>query len=462
MLLSQQMRERRDAKQAELDALVNATETRGATNMTDEEFDVFVTRSATLRKELDAADVRVAELVETEAAEARAAAARVEVGAVEKVEHYSPAQVNDPPVYVRDGSTGHSYFRDLALANTAEGQESRSAVDRLRRNGKAAAAEQRALGNTNATGGSGGEFSPPSFLVQDWIALLRPGRVTADLFTKAPIPPGRSSISIPKVMTGNTVALQSTQNTLLAQTDMTTASVTTGFATIGGKAVWSQQLMDQSEIPFDQIIATDLAAAYNMTFAAQIFAGAGTGSGTNAVINGLSNATAGVQGTLTGTTAAAFYSAASGLLAQFASVRYAMPSAWVVHPRRWFWLLAQTDSTGRPLVVPQDVAFNPMATNDNQVVSGMAGGRLLGLPVFLDPSVPTNLGPNTNQDAVYLAKWDDFWLFESTPQAEAFRSPYSESLGILFRLYSYVGTILNRQTASLGRLTGAGLVPPSF
>ena len=263
-------------------------------------------------------------------------------------------------------------------------------------------------------------------------------------------------------MTGNTVALQSTQNTLLAQTDMTTASVTTGFATIGGKAVWSQQLMDQSEIPFDQIISTDLAAAYNATFASQIFVGAGTGTGTNAVVNGLAAATAGVSSTLTGTTAAAFYSAANGLLAKFATVRFAQPTAWVMHPRRWYWLLAQTDSTGRPLVVPSDVAYNPMATNETAPVIGLAGGRLLGLPVYIDPSVPVNGGVSLTEDAVYLCKFDDLWLFESNVQAEAFRAPYAESLGILFRLYNYIGTIVNRQTASVGRLVGAGLVAPVF
>ena len=406
-------------------------------------------------------EARVRELKDQEASAERAAVARVSNGETD-VKHISPALVEDPPVYVRGSKNGNSYFRDLARAAT-EGNEARDATDRLVRSARATRAqEQRALGNTNATGGSGGEFSPPAYLVQDWIALLRPGRITADLFHKEDMPPGRSSISIPKVMTGNSVALQTTQNTLLAQTDMTTASVTTGFATIGGKAVWSQQLMDQSEIPFDSIISTDLAAAYNQTFAAQIFVGAGTGTGTGAVVNGLSAATAGVQGTVTGTTAAAFYSAANGLLAQFASVRFAMPTAWVFHPRRWFWLLAQTDASGRPLVVPTTVAFNPMATNDVNVVAGQAGGNFLGLPVYLDPSVPTNGGAGLNQDSVYLCKFDDLWLFESTPQAEAFRSPYSESLGVLYRLYNYVGTILNRQTASIGRLTGAGLVAPTF
>jgi hypothetical protein len=50
--------------------------------------------------------------------------------------------------------------------------------------------EARAIGNTNATGGSGGELAPPTWLVNEWINLLRPGRVTADLFKKG-ADPGR-------------------------------------------------------------------------------------------------------------------------------------------------------------------------------------------------------------------------------------------------------------------------------
>jgi HK97 family phage major capsid protein len=449
------MRERRAALKAELDALLAKSENENRSMGADEvsEFDQKVA-------EIRSTDERIVQLEELAQGEAAVAEARKETN-VEGEQRSAPITVVDPPVYTKDGLTGNSYFRDLAHASTGEGAEARSAIDRLVRNKKSVADEQRALGNTNATGGSGGEFAPPTWLVQDWINLLRPGRVTADLFTKAPIPPNTSSVSIPKLLTGTSVALQSTQNTALSQTDLTTSFITTGFATIGGKAVWSQQLMDQSAIPFDQLISNDLAAAYNAYFGQQVILGAGTGTGTNAVLNGLMNATVGTTATLTATTAAGFYSACNGLLSSFITTRFAQPDTWLMHPRRWYWLMAQVDSNGRPLVVPADVAYNPMGTNDGVQLPG-AAGRLLGVDVYLDPNLPTNLGAGTNQDVVFLLKASDLWLFESTPQAEAFRSPYAESLGILFRLYSYAGTILNRQTASIAKLSGAGLIAPTF
>jgi hypothetical protein len=63
---------------------------------------------------------------------------------------------------------------------------------------------------------------------------------------------------------------------------------------------------------------------------------------------------------------------------------------------------------------------------------------------------------------VYLLKADDLVLLESGPQAEVFREPYADSLGVLFRLYAYVGTILNRHPESIGVLSGTGLITPTF
>ena len=132
-----------------------------------------------------------------------------------------------------------------------------------------------------------------------------------------------------------------------------------------------------------------------------------------------------------------------------------------MHPRRWYWLESATDSSGRPLVVPMGAAYNPMAVENNVVPMGQVGS-FHGLSVIIDPLVPTNLGAGTNQDIVYLLKTDDLVLLESGPKTEVFREPYSDSLGVLFRMYGYVATILNRHTESIGVLTGTGLVPPTF
>lgn len=448
--------ERRAALKASLELLSSAKddkgEVRSLTEVENTEFDAGV---AELRK----IDERIAELQEAEVREAKAAAHHVEAGTTEV--RAGGAKVTDAPVYAK-GNIQRSYFRDLAKAKVGDDVEAR---ERLQRHAAQMADEQRALGNTNTTGGSGGEFAPPTWLVSEYIKLARAGRVTADLFKKSEVPSGTSSISIPRIATGTTVAIQSTQNTALSQTDLTTASVSTGFTTVGGKQIVSQQLLDQSALNFDEVILQDLAAAYAQQIGSQVIVGAGTGANNNSVLNGLANASvlAANQATLAASpTAATFYSKANGMLASFVTNRFANPTHWIMHPRRWYWLMSQTDSQGRPLVVPADVAMNPIAAdNPGPDVQGVAG-RFLGLPVVIDPNLPVNLGAGTNQDEIFLVKADDLWLFESQPKAEVFREPYADSVGVLFRLYSYAGTILNRYGSSIATMNGAGLVTPTF
>jgi len=448
MTLIEQMREKRAALRAELDALLGAAESRADSNFTVEESDKFDVKMAELRK----ADERIDELDDLAKREAAAAETRRLVGGS------SPALITDPELYQR-GNRAESFARDMVLQVRGD----HNAAERLQRFSKQRADEQRALGNTNTTGGSGGELAPPAWWEQDFIKLVRPGRVTADLFTKSDVPSGVSSVNIPKMLTGTTTALQSTQNTALSQTDLTTGFVSTGFSTIGGKQVVSQQLLDQSAVNLDQIIMTDLAAAYAQNIGNQVILGAGTGANNNSVLNGLANASvlAANQAVLATATAAAFYSKANGMLASFVTNRYAAPTCWLMHPRRWYWLMAQVDSQNRPLIVPSAVAFNPIGSDNGVTVQG-ATGTFLGLPVYTDPQIPVNLGAGTNQDEVFLLKQDDLWLFESSPKAEAFREPYADSLGVLFRLFSYAGTVLNRYTSSIATMNGVGLVAPTF
>lgn len=453
------MTERRAAKKAELDALLAlpTEEKRDLTTEEDEKFTSLVT-------EIRAQDERITELADEAKRSASAAEVRKEMAAPGDDDKgpKGGAKVTDPPVYAR-GNHQVSYFRDLVSSRY---ESNTVATERLRRSATMGDAESRALGNTNGTGGSGGEFAPPDWMVNEWIGLVRPGRVIADLFHHQNIPAGKSSINIPKILTGTSVALQSTQNSQLAQTDLTTAFVSTGFATIGGKQLVSQQLLDQSETNFDQIILTDLAGAWTVQLATQMWTGAGTGANNNSVINGLANAAVPAGNVVTYTSAAPtpalFYSKAAGALAAFAANRFAQPTHWIMSPRRWFSLLAATDSGGRPFVVPTAVAFNPIASTDNPAnVSGPVG-VFLGLPVVIDPLMPVNFGTGANQDRVYLVKADDLWLFESDPRVESFRETYADTLGVLFRMFSYVGTMLNRQAASIAYIDGTGLTPPAF
>lgn len=448
--LLEAIQKRRDEAQAELDAVIDAANGEKRTALTDEEDAKF----QALAEEIRNLDKRAADITDIEKRKADAAEARKLAGETGE----QRAHVNEPDLYVKGGR--NSFFRDFANATLFRDSD---AAERLTRSTKHEA-EKRALGNTGAAGGSGGEFAPPDWIIAEWVNLIRAGRVTADLFPKQNIPAGVSSVNYPKILTGTTTAIQSTQNSALSQTDLATGYVQTGFATIGGKQVVSQQLLDQSALDFDRVVLGDLAADYGLRVGTQIYLGAGTGSGTGATVNGLTNATIGSTQTWTqaSPTPGGFYGQTGALLSAFLGKRLLPPNVWVMHPRRWYWLASSVDSSGRPLVVPDGPAFNQMGNQDAATAPVGRVGTFHGLPVVIDPLVPTNIGAGTNQDLVYLLRTDDLVLFESEPRAEVFRETYADTVGVLFRMYGYVGTVLNRHTESLGVITGTGLVTPTF
>lgn len=466
MKLSEQMRARigelvtqRAALHDEQTAILGEAEKRDNKTLTGDEqktYDEKRDAKKAFDTDIGEHETRLAELVEEETRDAAAVESRRKYGS----DSATRTQVIEPDIYVRDGGNGNSYFRDLGNAVM---RQDMGATDRLRRN-STHEQETRALGNTGAVGGSGGEFAPPAWLVDQWITLIRPGRITADLFPHEDVPVGVSSVNFPKILTGTTTAVQTTQNTALSQTDLTTGSVQTGFATIGGKELVSQQLLDQTAINFDRVILSDLAADYGQRVGTQIYLGTGTGTGTGAVVNGLGAATIGTTQTWTQATptAVGFYGQAGALLSAFLTKRLMPPTCWVMSPRRWYWLASSADSTGRPLVVPATVAQNPIAQQSDATAAFGMVGWFHGLPVYIDPVSPVNLGAGTNQDIVYLIRFEDLTLFESPPQVEAFRETYADSIGVLFRMYAYVGTLLNRHPESIGVLTGTGLVTPTF
>jgi hypothetical protein len=76
--------------------------------------------------------------------------------------------------------------------------------------------------------------------------------------------------------------------------------------------------------------------------------------------------------------------------------RFLEADTLIMHPRRWAWFLAQSDTAGRPLVVPQPQGpYNAFgATNTDQVNQTTPGlvGSIGGLDVIVDSLIPTNIG----------------------------------------------------------------------
>ena len=450
-ILAAKLEERATAQTA-LDALAETLHTENRDATPDEASSLTEIRST-----LDKLDPAITDLHTQIEAENRAATVRVALGdaaVVPETRTTGSAQVTDPEVYPKGGE--QSYVRDMWKATMFGAPD---ALERLRRS-SASTLEKRAKKqgrSISTTAGAGGEFAPPWWDEDSWIALPRPGRPTANLFQRDVLPAGISSVNLPKISGGTSIASQ-TQNSGLSNTDITTTSVTGAIVTLGGIQVLSIQLLEQSGVNIDDVLQSDLQAELDK----QVDIFCLNSSTTNAKGLLQQSSTTGVTFTSGSPTQALFWSNLNKALSSVYTARYTNPTHWIMHPSRWQWLVDGLDSQNRPLVTPTYAGpMNVMGVAGDVAYQGMAGS-LLGLPVIIDPNIPNNTGSGTNQDSVLLVVAPDLRLYESVPQFEIFRETKADQGSVLVRLYEFAAQITNRLPAGIGVITGTGLTTPSF
>lgn len=444
--------EARAALKTEMDSVLTAP-TAENRSLNDDEAKLFgEKRDAVKAKdgEIEELSAKIKDLEEDEAREQRAAQVLAEhQQAGERRERVQV--VAEPETYRKGG--GQSYFRDLFRAQQRGDTD---AMDRLRRNDREVGEvlEQRAITTTD---GSAGEFVPPLWMVNDYVALARAGRVVADQVTQQPLPAGTDTISLPKVATGTATAEQATQNTAVQNTDATTTSVSAAVATIAGQQVIPQQLLEQSPINMDGILLADLAADYAVKLDTFVI------NNNAANKRGLLNVTGinGITYTDATPTVGEAYSKVGDGIQQIHTGRLLPPDKIFMHPRRWAWYTVSLDTAGRPLVVPSaNLPQNVLAAMSDVVSEGFVG-TLQGLPVYVDPNIPTTLGGGT-EDRIIVARSSDIILFEGTPRSETFRETKADQLSVLLRFYNYAALHSERYPKSISVVSGTGLIAPVF
>lgn len=450
----QELLEQRAALSTELEEILAKPATEERKNLLPEEESAFNEKMDALKTkdgEIDKVEARIAELDEAEKRNARA---------VELRARYQPAgpqptgiKVTSEPETYRKGG-GVSYFRDLFRAQQRGDHD---AIDRLRRSDREVldGLEQRALSTTD---GGVGEFVPPLWMVDEYVKLARAGRVVADQIAHQPLPAGTDSINLPRLATGTATAEQATQNTAVQNTDATSNSVTAAVATIAGQQVVSQQLLEQSPINMDTILLADLAADYATKL--DVFVITNNAASKRGLLNvSGSNAITYTDAT---PTVGELYSKVGDGIQQIHTGRFMPPDKVFMHPRRWAWFTVALDTQGRPLVVPSaQMPTNVLAAMSDVVSEGFVG-TIQGLPVYVDPNIPTNLGAGTNEDRIIAARSSDVILFEGTPRAEAFRETKADQLSVLLRFYNYAAIHSERYPKSLSVISGTGLIAPVF
>lgn len=477
------MNARRDALQAELDALVAAptAETREAAakgKFTPEE----EVRFAEITTELPAIDERLNTLMAAEDAKNKIAEARNRFGMGDGTDVHV---TSNEKTYRKGGP--NQYFADMAALGTMGASGAYyGAVQRLQRHATEVEMDARDNPNTRQaqalrqtegrimgdeaqvrTGlttavGAGGTFLPPAYLLDDFIAYPRQTRVLADLVRKMDLPRGPMSINIPKITAPTLVNSQTTQNTAITEQDLTDAYVTAPVNTLAGQQTISLQAIEQSAVPYDDIVFADLQMARELNVETQTV----NGSGSSNQFTGLLN-TSGVNA-VTYTDASPTSSELWGFLGQAKAKVYdgifRAADFILMTPDRFAWLESSVDSSGRPLVLPVTVGMlNALGSTTGSLVNGPTPvGMLLSLPVYVTAVIPTNLGGGTNQDEVIVGSAKDYFLWESPPVARALPQTLGNTLSVLLQVYEYAAFMPNRLPTATTIVSGTGLVTPVF
>jgi HK97 family phage major capsid protein len=358
--------------------------------------------------------------------------------------------VREPLTYERSGP--HSFVWDMYSSR----QGGREAQERLARHAHEMFVERAAL---NETAGTGGEFVPPLWMQDEWIRLARAGRPFANAVNRRPLPPNTNSINFPSVSTGAATAAQA-DGGAVQSTDPGTGSLSVAVKTIAGQVDLARQLLDRSVPGMDEVLFDDLARDYATKLDVQCINGSGAGANALGILN-----VAGIKSvtyTSGSPTAYAAWQAIAQAISQVSYARYLTPNVVVMHPRRWFWLISALDTQNRPLVVPADQAgINTLALFDTVGAENLVG-RVMGLPVIIDASVPTTLGSGTNEDRIIVTRTDDVWLFEDeAPRMRVYEEVLSGNLQIRVQVYGYFAFTAGRYPSATGVISGTGLAAPA-
>lgn len=347
----------------------------------------------------------------------------------------------EEPTYRPDSPDQRSFLYDLVHHKTDP-----EAAKRLMRN----EAEMRNVTTTITT--SGGGFIPPQYLAEYAVEVARQGRPFANVLPSVPLPDSGMVMTLPRMLTGASEAAQ-VEGSAVSETDVTSDQLSVYVRTIAGQQDVSLQLLERSNPAFDQIIFRDLALAHATELDRECIRGAAASS-EHVGIRNVSSIIS-VSYTDSTPTAAELLPKLYDAVQQVLSQRYLPPTHWVMHPRRAAFLASNLSSTF-PLF-QQGGFYRGVGEQDGGVPMTIAG-----YPVVVDANIGTTYGTGTNEDEIYLVRADDMPLMEGPVVTRVLDQVLSGTLEVRLQLFNYSAFASERYPKGIAKISGTGLVSPSF
>ena len=408
-----------------------------------------------MQREASGVDERIEQLREIQVQSLKAEKMRAEINATAANEApqnravvTETVHVNEEPLTYRENGE-HDFFVD---AYAAQINNDPGAWERIQRHQREQNVELRDSSSSNFAG-----LTPPAYLVSQALEKARASRPFADACNRQPLPASGMDIVITRLTTGATTAAQSAENAAISESTPDDTTQTIGIKSYAANVDVSRQALNRG-VGISNLLVEDMVASYAQALDADLIDGSGSsGKHTGALrVSGIQNEayTAGTA------TAAGLYEKVLKGINLVQTAIYKPATLITVHPRRWSWFVGKgLDSSSRPLVLPSmNAPANAMGIGNTNVPQGVVG-QIAGIPVLLDPNIPTDLGSGSDEDAILITDMSNTVLWEdqgAAPNVVSFDQVGAGSLTIKFFSWGYSAFAL-KDPAGMVKITGTGL-----
>jgi HK97 family phage major capsid protein len=443
----------RQAAKAELDAVLAAptaegrdlndaesvafTEARGKVTTADADITTIEGRVA----ELEAIEARNREVSANTPSSIGAGAARIKSEARTYNQHNDPKGKN----FLRDVAARHLGNWD-AIERLGRHQQE----ERVERAANWSDIEQRAAGTAAFAG-----LVVPQYLTDLVAKAASNARPFADICNIHDLPETGMTVNISRITTA-TSAASVAENTAVSETNIDDTLLTETIFQVSGQQTLSRLAIDRGT-GTEEITLDDLARRYASALDSKLI---------NDATTGLTNVAQNVAYTDASPTAAELYpkvlNAQSNLEAVMADQGVGDLYA-IMHSRRWAWMQSQVGTSWPFLSQP---GYDPRAGGANYATGygqGVRGVLPNGIKVICDNNIGTTLGAGT-EDEIYIVNAAECHLWEdpSAPMFIRAEQPAAASLGVLLVVYGYAAYSFRRYTNGMQKISGTGLIAPSF